>query len=106
LKGLKMPRPQDFSQVQNFDVEDVEASSGKEEQNVVNAGEIETWKRLEIEKAKARPYITGVAMSIWVIWTIVGLIRCAIAGDISLLISSPALLVLPLSKVLNFYFTG
>jgi hypothetical protein len=97
---------QDLSHCKDFDIEEVKESSNDEEENVVNAGEIEEWERLQVEKAKARPYITGIVISLWVICTIVGLIRWDISGDISLLISSPVLLIFPIRNVLQFYFTG
>jgi hypothetical protein len=97
---------QDLSQCNEFDIEEINESSNDEDENVVNAGEIEEWERLQIEKSKARPYITGIVISLWVICIIVGLIRWDISGDISLLISSPVLLIFPLRNVLKFYFTG
>ena len=97
---------QDLSHCKDFDIAEVTKTSNDEDTNIVNAGEIETWERLQVEKAKIRPYITGIVISLWAICTIVGLIRWDTTGDISLLIGSPVLLIFPLRNVLKFYFTG
>jgi hypothetical protein len=97
---------QDLSHCKDFDIEEVTETSNDEEKNVVNACEIETWERLQVEKAKARPYITGIVISLWILCIITGLIRWDTTGDSSFLICSPVLLILPLRNVLKFYFTG
>jgi hypothetical protein len=96
----------DFIQPRDFGVYDIEeVSSEDEENNAINAGEVKAWKHLEAgEKTKTRLYITRIVVSLWVIWTLVGLIKYFTAGDISLLISSPTLLIFPVRKVLEFYF--
>lgn len=90
-----------------FDIEEVSTSFDKEEKDVVNVGTIETWNRLEIkqnaEKSRLRPYITSLTMLLWTCYIVVGLIRCIIGGDTSLLISSSLWLV-PISAVFKFYF--
>ena len=93
-----MKRPQDLSQLQNLDIEEVHASSNEADKEVVDAGKVEEWERLFAEKTKVRPYITGIVMLVWMIWTIVGLIRCAAVGDITLLITSPTILIFPYAK--------
>ena len=89
-----------------FDIEEVKTTSNEEGKVVyVEAGEVKTWKRLELsEKAKTRPYIVGAVISLWIACVVAGLYRWATAGDISLLISSPVLLVNPLHEILKFYF--
>jgi hypothetical protein len=90
-----------------FDIEEVSTSFDKEEKDVVNAGAIEAWERLvtkqNAEKSKLRPYITGLTMILWAIYIVVGLIRCILGGDTSLLISS-SLWFVPISAVFKFYF--
>jgi hypothetical protein len=95
---------QDFGLPEDFDIEEITNTSDEEEETVVIAGVVETWERLQVEKAKTRPYITGTVIVVWIICTIAGLIRWGTAGDISLLISSPVLLIFPLRQVLSFYF--
>src|SRR5947209_4891073 len=96
-----------FRLPQSLDIEEVQHSSDDEKLSAINGGTVETWKRLTFaqiaEKSRARPYITGLIMSIWAIWTIAGLIRCLTAGDTSLLISSPLWLI-PVRVVLKFYY--
>src|SRR5260370_42634566 len=90
-----------------FDIEEVSTSFDREEKDIVNAGTIETWKHLEIkqnaEKSKLRPYITSLTMLLWTCYIVVGLIRCIIGGDTSLLISSSLWLV-PISAIFKVYF--
>jgi hypothetical protein len=96
----------DFSLPKNFDIDEVTTSS-EEEKTAIKAGNVETWERLELnEKAKTRPYIAGIVISLWVICTTIGLFRLATIGDVSLLISSPLLLIGPLNTVIKFYFNG
>jgi hypothetical protein len=97
---------QDDRQPKDFDIEEVEISSDNVNQTVVEAGTVETWKRLDLSrKDKIRLYITSIVIGIWLISISAGLLRWAIAGDFSLLICSPVLLSRPLRMVLTFYFT-
>lgn len=90
----------------NFDIKDVEDSSNHEEGNLEKAGSIEIWKRLKFnEKAKARPFITGIVLLVWFTWVIVGLVRLVITGETFLLITSPALLSVPVYRIVKFYFS-
>jgi hypothetical protein len=95
---------QDFRPPKDFEIEEVETLLDDEEKTVLKAGNVEKWERLELEKVKARPYITSIVISLWVICTIAGFIRWTTLGDVSLLISSPILLVGPLNEILRFYY--
>ena len=95
---------QDFKPFQSFDIEEVEASANDEEGSILNEGAIEEWKHLEIEKAKARPYITSTVLLLWVVCTVVGLIIWTTTGNIAPLVSSPVLFTKPLLDILKFYY--
>jgi len=87
------------------DIEEVELSSKEDKNDMRHFGVVETWKRPEVsERAKARPYIASVVMFLWVIGTTVGLIRFIAVGDISVLIYSPVVLMVPVKVILDFYF--
>ena len=88
---------------QDFDIAEV-ANVPDETDNVVDAGNIEDWKLLELsEKAKARPFITGIIVSVWAIDIVMSAIRFLITGDLLLAIP-PALISAPLYIVLRFYY--
>ena len=97
-----------YGPVQNFDIQEARSSSVEEERKTIRGGTVETWERLSFakldEKSKIRPYITGLVMSIWAIWAIAGLVRCFTAGDPSLLLISSPFWLVPVRKILKFYF--
>lgn len=94
---------QDFDLPEDFDIKEV-SNALDEANDVVYAGTVETWKMLEFaEKAKARPYITGIVLSVWAISIIGSAFRLLITGNF-LLIIPPALISVPLYIVLKFYF--
>jgi hypothetical protein len=96
---------QDFRPPKDFEIEEVKTSPEDQEKTVLEAGNVEEWQHLELkEKVKARLYITSLVISLWMICTIAGLIRWTSAGDASLLISSPILLIGPLHEILRFYY--
>ncbi|HJT59459.1 MAG TPA: hypothetical protein VJ761_23320 [Ktedonobacteraceae bacterium] len=51
-----------------------------------------------------RHRITTVVLVIWVAWTFVGLIAFLTTGNAVLLLSSPAIMSIPLYKVLGYYY--
>ncbi len=88
---------------QDIDVEEVSDASD-EANTVVYAGHVETWEILQFaEKAKARPYITGIVISIWTIGVIASAIKMFLTGNLLLLVP-PALISVPMYIVLRFYF--
>jgi hypothetical protein len=96
---------QDIELPKDFEIEDVETS--RDDEAVVKAGEVGTWKdREEAAKVKWRPYITGIVVAIWTVCTLVGLFRWITLGDTLLLMSSPVLLLGPMGQVLKYYFRG
>jgi hypothetical protein len=98
----------DGGQVKATDIEEVEVPS-QEDGNVAEEGPI-SWERLEIShKRQMRVYITAAVLSLWVLWTIVGLVMFTHTGNSSLLISSPATvggvaLYRILFKIVKYYF--
>ncbi len=95
------------SEVSLDGIEGVGASSSERE-NVDYGGEI-SWESLELaQRAKVRFYIVGVALLLWMAWTIVGLVVFVRTGNALLLVGSPALMGLALyrilSSILKYYF--
>jgi hypothetical protein len=88
----------------NFDIEEISKPSNEKDKMVVQAGEVEEWKHLKLQKARMRPYITGIVILAWVIYITIGITRLMTVGDVSLLLSSPVLFIGPLNIILNFYF--
>lgn len=87
----------------DFDVE-APSNASDETQNTVYAGTVEAWERLELsEKAKARPYITGIVVSTWTVSVIICVLRVLITGNLMFTIPQ-ALFTVPLYIVLRFYF--
>src|SRR5258708_3650275 len=94
---------QEISLPEDFDLEEVFTTSS-ETSDIVYAGVVETWRELEFtEKAKARPYITGIVLSVWAIGIAVSAFRLLITGNFLLIIPS-ALISAPLYIILKFYF--
>jgi hypothetical protein len=89
--------------------------TSSQEQALDSSGRIEDWREeleilvkireeLEIrEKAKIRPHITGIIVSLWTSFAVVCIIRFAFTGD-ALPLVTPALLSGPLSIILMFYY--
>lgn len=101
MRGL----PEEFLFLSNFDIEEVEADPNEKQIDIADGGEVEPWKRLEhLEEAKIRKYITGTIIVLWIVWTLAGLTRFFYSGDTLLLITSPAMISVPLFKVLSYYF--
>ena len=89
--------PEDFDVEEAFDTSD-------EADDVVFAGTVRPWEMQEYsEKAKARPYITGVVLSTWSISVIASALRFLLTSDFLLFIP-PALIAVPLYLVLRFYY--
>ena len=87
----------------NFDVDEVSNDSDGVN-HVIYAGTIEMWKMQEFsERAKVRPYITGIVMSIWGISLIASALRLLITGDFLPIIPLAAISP-PLYIILRFYF--
>src|SRR5260221_13828774 len=94
---------QEIELPQDFDIEEAPTASN-EATEIVYAGTVESWRMLEFaEKAKIRPYITGIILSVWVIGIIASALRFLITGNF-LLILPPALISAPLYIILKFYF--
>ena len=53
-----------------------------------------------------RNTITLIVLSVWVIWNVVGLIQFIETGNTILLLTSPAVMSVPLHKVLGYHFHG
>ncbi|HET8852393.1 MAG TPA: hypothetical protein VFN02_07695 [Ktedonobacteraceae bacterium] len=51
-----------------------------------------------------RKHVTITVLAVWVAWTLIGLIVFATTANAVILFSSPAILSIPLYKVLGFYF--
>jgi hypothetical protein len=93
----------EISLPEDFDITEV-AHIPVETNNIIDAGNIEDWKRLELsEKAKARPFITGIIVSVWAAGRVVSAIRFLITGNF-LLVIPPALISAPLYIILRFYY--
>lgn len=96
--------PGEFDLPEGFEVDEVNASSSEEEQDVVDAGYVGIWEQLIFaEKVRVRPYLSSIVISVWAICAIASLIRFIMTGDF-LFLGSPALLLAPLNRVLKFYF--
>jgi hypothetical protein len=88
---------------EDFDIAEV-ANVPDERNNVIDAGNIEDWKTSEFsEKAKTRPFITGIIVSVWAIGIVMSAIDSLVRGNVLLLIP-PALISAPLYMVLRFYY--
>ena len=85
---------------ENFDVEEA-LDHYDEDNNIVNGGYVEEWELSE--KNVARPYITGVILSVWTISVIASALRLLLTGDF-LLTVPPALISVPLCTILKFYY--
>jgi len=101
----QLPRPFEIGWVPPQEYEEALESPGsiedwrKELENLARARE-----ELELrEKAKIRPHITGIVVSLWTSFTIVCIIRFAFTGD-ALPLVMPAVLSGPLSTILMFYY--
>jgi hypothetical protein len=97
----------------DFDIEAVPAASD-EEQDILHLGPVNTWNRGTLnkwkeeehkEKAKARPYISIIVISVWAVCISVSVFKALITGNF-LLIIPPALISVPLYIILRFYFTS
>src|SRR5258708_4162705 len=94
---------QDFDPEEDFDVKEVSDASD-EADDVVLAGTVRPWEMLEYsEKAKARPYITGIVLSTWSISVIASALRLLFTGNL-LLFVPPVLIAAPLYLILRFYY--
>ncbi len=51
-----------------------------------------------------RKHVTITVLAVWVAWTIIGLVVFATTANSVLLLSSPAIMSIPLYKVLGYYF--
>ena len=88
---------------EDFDVEEA-LNDYDEENDIVDGGPVEVWESQELsEKVGARPYITGVKVSVWAISVIASALRLLLTGDF-LLTVPPALISVPLYTVLKFYY--
>jgi hypothetical protein len=97
----------DFSQAKNFEVEDIKEieTPSDEDETVDKAGYVDAWKRLSFkEKAKARPFITGIVMALWAVSIVAGLVTWMTSKDITLLVASPVLMTLPVRQIVIYYF--
>src|ERR1700730_4653314 len=93
----------EISLPEDFDIVEV-ANVPDETDSVVDAGNIKNWKMLELsEKAKARPFITGIIVTVWGVGIVMSAIRFLITGNF-LLVIPPALISAPLYIVLRFYY--
>ncbi len=96
-------RQEEIELPQDFDIEEVPTASN-EATEIVHAGTVEIWRMLEFaEKAKIRPYITSIIISVWAAGIIASALRFLITGNF-LLILPPALISAPLYIILKFYF--
>jgi len=59
---------------------------------------------IEGGKVSFRNGITVAILSVWVVWNLVGLIQYVVTGNTVLLLTSPAVLSVPLHKVLGYHF--
>ena len=96
-------RHQEIEPAKDFDISEVSPAS-YDVTEVIDAGTVEPWRMLEyVEKAKVRPYITGIVLSVWVTSIVASAIRFLITGNFLLIIPS-ALLCGPLYILMKFYF--
>ena len=94
---------QDSSELEDFDINEVSDVSDQADA-IVFAGTVGSWEMQEYsEKAKARPYITGIVLSTWSISVIASALRFLLTSDFLLFIP-PALIAVPLYLVLRFYY--
>lgn len=83
----------DGGETRESQIEEVPESSPSEK--VIEGGEL-----------FLRNAITIAILSVWVIWNLVGLIQYAKTGNTVLLLTSPAVMSVPLYKVLGYHFHG
>lgn len=96
-------RPDQDDLPEDFDIEEV-SNASDEASDALYEGTVDTWKMLEFaEKAKVRPYITGIVLSAWAFGILASALRFMITGNY-LLIIPPALISVPLYIILKFYF--
>jgi hypothetical protein len=72
-----------------------EVSDPSEDVEVIEGGEV-----------SFRKAITLTVLFVWVVWNIVGLIEYVKTGNSVLLLTSPAVMSVPLHKVLGYHFHG
>jgi hypothetical protein len=95
---------QEFNLPKDFNIEEIEVPEEEKSHDIVFAGTVELWKQLELsEKAKVRPYIASIVISLWAIGTSLCLIRFLMTGDF-IFISPSTLLTVPIATILKFYF--
>src|SRR2546425_13236590 len=95
---------QQFALPEDFDIEEIEASSVGEAHTTIHMGTVETWRQPKVsEKESVRPYITGIVVLVWAICTTASLIRFIMTGDF-VLMGSPTVLLAPLYPILKYYF--
>ena len=88
---------------EDFDITEV-ANIPDRTDSIINAGNIKDWRMLEFsEKTKARPFITGIIVTVWGVGIVMSAIRFLITGNF-LLVIPPALISAPLYIVLRFYY--
>ena len=100
---MERDQSQEVTPPKDFDLEEILQASG-EDDNTVYGGKVEAWEILElIEKARIRPYITKIVISVWAITMIANVLRLLLTGDFSVAVPS-ALITVPLYMTLKFYF--
>ena len=95
-------RHQEIGLPSGFDVDEVTIASPRSSE-VIHAGIVRGWEQLEIERAKLRPFITGIVLSTWVGVIVVSALKYVATGDF-LLFTPSALITVPLYLVLKFYY--
>ena len=100
---------QNLVQPEDFDVEEIEAPT-TEEGVIVDGGEVDSWKpfippqRVSLQRNVTRSFFAYMVIAVWVLWNVVAICRSVTVGDNVLLFCEPALVLLPLKKVLCYYF--
>ena len=96
-----------FTKPKDFEINEIKVSQANGKNEIDEAGFVQTWKPIalprETEKARLRPWITGITLFIWVVSIVVGLSRYLATGDATLFIGTN-LLLLPICMVLRFYY--
>jgi hypothetical protein len=72
---------------------DIQEVSFPAKEAVIDGGTVSVRKR-----------VAAAIMLLWVIWTLVSLIVYATTGNTALLLAQPAIMTIPLYKVLGYYF--
>jgi len=94
---------QEIELPEDFDIDEVPPASN-EATEIVHYGTVEIWRIHEFaEKAKVRPYITSIIISVWAAGIIASALRFLITGNF-LLILPPAFISAPLYIILKYYF--